>query len=116
MLMFDNAIFASFIPQILMVLAYISCVIAPNFTKQNKDVDTETATIKVVVVQSTISPPTSTVSFTEIDLITDLFVSKIENLVPKASSYEKIFPVIVFDIPDSLKFFFFSRPPPFLMI
>jgi len=100
-----------------MVIAYISCVIAPNLTKQDKDVDTETATIKVVVVQSTINLSTSTVYFAEIDLITDLFVPKIENLIPKASSYKKIFSEVVFDISESLKFFFFSRPPPpFLMI
>lgn len=116
MLMFDNAIFASFIPQFLLLVAYISCLIAPNFTKHDKDVDFEIAAKNVVVIQSTISFPTSTVTFFQINLNTDLFVPKIENLVPTANSYRKIFPKVVFDISERIKFIFFSRPPPFLVI
>ncbi|NDP21233.1 MAG: hypothetical protein GZ091_09155 [Paludibacter sp.] len=110
--MFDNAIFASFIPQILMVIAYISCVIAPNFTKQD-DVDvTETPIYKVVLVQSTSSLPSQTISFDNINLISELFVPKIENTFPNAFFFKKIFPEVVFDISKSLKFFSFLRPPP----
>ncbi len=110
--MFDNAIFASFIPQILMVLAYISCVIAPNFTKQDNVDVTEASIYEVVVIQSTSNLPSQTISFTEINLISDLYVPKIENRFPNAIYFKKIFPEVVFDISKSLKFFSFLRPPP----
>lgn len=33
MMMFDNSVFASFIPQILMVIGYLSCLLAPGYFK-----------------------------------------------------------------------------------
>jgi len=49
MFMFDNGIFASFIPQILMVVAYISFLLAPNF-KSEKTFNNEIAVNETIVI------------------------------------------------------------------
>ena len=49
MLMFENAIFASFVPQIIMFLGYVMCVVAPSLSQigtienQNYSCDTSVA-------------------------------------------------------------------------
>ncbi len=46
MMMFDNAIFATFIPQFLMVIAFVTCLISPNKIEKT---NVETSDILIIV-------------------------------------------------------------------
>jgi hypothetical protein len=116
MTMFDNAIFASFIPQILMILAYISCLIAPNFSKQTNEVEIDNATVQVVANKSTTDLFASTVSFSDFNFENDFTKPEIQELIPVTYTLEKVYSGKVNYISYKLKYDLFSRPPPFLMI
>jgi len=105
MLMFDNVLFASFIPQFLMVVAFVTCLISPK-TKENDSL--EGVSVQVVV-QDTQLQPTSTY------FATDEFYSTInssKNIVYSAIDVAHWYPKSIrfssFNEPE----FRFSRPPP----
>ncbi|MBN2764887.1 MAG: hypothetical protein JXR27_00825 [Paludibacteraceae bacterium] len=120
MLLFDNAIFATFIPQMLMFLGYISCVVAPFLTFSTSDNTTENQTDSLVAQrieineQFSVSPEVAK-SFhyhdffqSEVaDIITEnqTFIPyfKIDSVIPQSSGHTN----------QAFLFTLFSRPPPF---
>lgn len=105
MLMFDNAIFASFIPQILMVIAFVTCLISPK-TKENDCVEN---VLVQVVDQDTQLQPSSTY-FTTDEFYSAVKISKIivYSAIDVAHWYPKSIRFSSFNVPE----FRFSRPPP----
>ena len=111
MLMFQNGLLASFIPEILMVLAYLVCLFTPGFKSHDSNVEQTqiVAQISTYVPQQISAYTVSTADFQiGAELITDTkqlippFVGKDASL-----SYESSF-----STSDGLSFVGFSRPPP----
>ncbi len=53
MLIFDNILFASFIPQILMFLGFISCMTAPYFSSPKEELHEPELNEQVIIFQKT---------------------------------------------------------------
>jgi hypothetical protein len=120
MLLFDNAIFATFIPQMLMFLGYVSCVVAPflTFSTTSNTVENQPETFLAQHIeideQFSVSPEVAK-SFhyhdffqAEVaDIITEnqTFIPylKIDSVIPQSSGNTN--QVFLFTL--------FSRPPPF---
>lgn len=120
MLLFDNAIFATFIPQMLMFLGYVSCVVAPLLTFSTSDNTAENQPDSFVAQrieineQFSVSPEVAK-SFhyhdffqSEVaDIITEnqTFIPyfKIDSVIPQSSGHTN----------QAFLFTLFSRPPPF---
>jgi len=111
MLMFQNGLLASFIPEILMVLAYLVCLFTPGFKSHNSNAEQTqiVAQISTFVPQQISSYTVSTADFQiGVEIITDTkqsfppFVGKDSCL-----SYESSF-----STSDGLSYVGFSRPPP----
>ena len=110
--MFDNGIFASFIPQILMVLGYISCLIAPKIFVE-KDLHTLNA-VEISLTSEEESVVSEKTAF-YFDFNADCEIIQESD---DANSWSN-FPKVHLNIPyrhlranDGLFFSRFSRPPP----
>ncbi len=120
MLLFDNAIFATFIPQMLMFLGYVSCVVAPflTFSTTSNTVENQPETFLAQHIeideQFSVSQEVAK-SFhyhdffqAEVaDIITEnqTFIPyiKIDSVIPQSSGHTN----------QAFLFTLFSRPPPF---
>lgn len=119
MLLFDNAIFTSFIPQVLMFLGYLSCVVAPFLTFSNTNAaesqeETLVAQHIEIDVQFSVLPELAK-SFH----YHDLFQSEVADIITENQIF---IPFIKIDsvVPQScghtnqpLLYTLFTRPPPF---
>ena len=111
MLMFDNGIFASFIPQIIMVVAYISCFIAPTNKNQQAEI---TSTDKILVVTNLDSSDSTEIALNCID-----FYPNFQGIKNNASIqfFRRVIVVEIaqnqhFQLFDKAPTSHFSRPPP----
>ena len=108
--MFDHAIFASFIPQILMLIGYLSCLLIPAYYKPQEQI---TDTPKVIVYYS---PATkagiSAVSFSDYVQVADDISEKRQLYAPHVHTSKISFAEIFFEICQNKSFKLFSRPPP----
>jgi len=114
MLMFQNGLLASFIPEILMVLAYLVCLFTPGFKSQNSSI--EQAQI-IAEVSSYAPQQISTYKITVKDFQKD----------PETISESCKFPLtfvntdtspsfeLSFSTSDGLSYVDFSRPPPTIL-
>lgn len=110
MLMFDNGIFATFIPEILMVLGYMLCLIAPGHQRSEKKVEELLSIIEFSEPTSHVTP--STVSFLDhIQVADEVCEQQKSAVLPERPSLIN-FPTIYFEIKKELSFKLFSRPPP----
>ena len=111
MLMFDNGIFASFIPQIIMVVAYISCFIAP--TNKNQQTDFITSD-KILVVTSLDSSDSNKTANNCIDFYPNLQAINNDASIQtfKRKNVVTICHSQLFQLSDKTLRFHFSRPPP----
>lgn len=111
MLMFDNGIFAWFIPQIIMVVAYISCFIAPNSDNQQTEINSSE---KILVVANSDSTDVNKTANNCIDFYSDF---QGVNNEPSFQLFKRNFIVKIslnqyFRLSDKTPTFHFSRPPP----
>ncbi len=111
MLMFESSIFASFIPQIIMVLGYLSCVFGPQFLKSTQQAEISPTTIEHVQVESKQIPN----SVVEYQFFQDIYVdNQVNNLVSYPEIRQKVFFTLTGNFVSSyFTFQLFSRPPPF---
>lgn len=116
--MFDNAIFASLIPQFLMVLGFFSVIIAPNLTSQHSENNKEN------------EAKIESISLTEVHQISEktAYFSKFQHTLQDCDK-ETIAPLITFPFKKNQIFFsnnqyftcckfslhIFSRPPPLMV-
>ena len=113
MLMFDNGLLTSFIPEILMVLGYILCLIAPQFKTE------ETSGLNPVTIEVTTTTQhqqLSTYQIQAFDFSSICSTNKEENknTCLNQEGFNYLFlPHQKFKISDKLTFRQFSRPPPF---
>jgi hypothetical protein len=113
MLMFQNGLLASFIPELLMVIGYVLCLFTPGIKSQNSVTEQSPVIVLVSTTerQQVYSCQTSFSDFqTYAELVPDakrslsVFVKKTIPL-----TYES-----TFSTSDGLSYVDFSRPPPFL--
>lgn len=111
MLMFESSIFASFIPQIIMVLGYLSCIFVPPFFKSTQQELTPAATIEYVQADSK-HEQNKTIEF---QFIQDVFVlnHNTTTLTYQEIRKKEFFVPITYFISSIFSFRLFSRPPPF---
>ncbi len=113
--MFDNAIFASLIPQFLMVLGFFSVIIAPSLTSQNKPNTEKEIAIEISAVSIVNQNQSSSIHFQDYVHQTHYVVSTENSQALKIPIIKEIyFPL--FDIhllKNEMNFSLFSRPPPF---
>ena len=120
MLLFDNAIFARFIPQMLMFLGYVSCVVAPlltfSTTNNTAEIQTDSPVAHLIEIneQFSVSPEVAKsyhyhdfFQAEVADIITEnhTFIPyiKIDSVIPQSSGHTN----------QAFLFTLFSRPPPF---
>lgn len=115
MLMFDNGILATFIPEILMVLGFLFCLIVPNVTSTNSTTEINTQIVHFNTVEQVRDNKTyiaSSIEFQQVQI--DEVVEKQLIVYPEIVS-DIEYPNLVFVITDGLSFIQFSRPPPFIL-
>jgi len=109
MLMFSSGILATFIPELIMVIGFVMCLVNPNFnTKQ------QTLELNSVVVQVTANQHSQLSTY-------QLTVQDFQVIIDSSVASKPLNPTFVervfnfgykFSTSDSFKFFYFSRPPP----
>ncbi|MDD5184359.1 MAG: hypothetical protein PHS84_03760 [Paludibacter sp.] len=112
MLMFQNGLLATFIPEILMVVGYLFCLFSPK-------INTEPSTPELnftntTQIYSTQKVQQNTFITTCYDFQSEDFnFSELQNL-PAINSVrvKKLFELYLFKLSDGLTFEQFSRPPP----
>jgi len=111
MLMFDNGLLASFIPEILMVLAYFLCLFAPNFKNSDSTEELTPIVAQISVTQqihsNTYSTTVSDFQCSELNIIEDK-----NKFIFTNTDSEKSIAEFVLKLSDALTFKQFSRPPP----
>lgn len=117
MLMFDNAIFASLIPQFLMILGFFSVIIAPSLTSlENNTSSTEK---ELIIEQSTVSSLTQNLNaayhfqnyLPQTQGIVTTKNVQLTNNLPIKEIFYFFFDVLL--LKNNVYFSLFSRPPPF---
>jgi hypothetical protein len=113
MFMFQNGLLATFIPEILMVLGYVLCLLIPGFKSHNSSqIDQGSVVTKVISFeqQKQISAyQVSIQDFQSVEPVPDskqslsYFIEKAINLTSESH----------FSTSDGLTYVDFSRPPPF---
>lgn len=120
MLMFDNSIFASFIPQIIMLMGYLMCLIAP-FMSQLGNVGYQTAYHQSdmvsthIIVESTnqVYHRVHCVHFDDVNLQAISLDENTELSKPSFTVVKINLPEYNFCTMQGFCFRLFSRPPPF---
>jgi len=117
MLMFNNALFMSFIPQLLMVLGFLSCLIAPKLAgkQQNEQAAIVVSDEKTIAYQSDIQRESKIFHYFDNHYLSDNFVADKNENYSHSTVSTRIF------YPDFKVYFnrleiclsLFSRPPPF---
>lgn len=118
MLIFDNIIFATFIPQILMFLGFMSCVIAPFFSAHHHAEVVFSSEPNLTEHFISIQPEVTAVHFYDFH--------KVQSETPVLNESGKGFlsEFIIYRYPEicylfrsaDINFAHFSRPPPFYKI
>ena len=109
--MFDNGIFAYFIPQIIMVVAYVSCVFAPiNQSQQTEDIVAE----KFTIASELSSNVTVKTEFNFSDFNAEFQIINVDNEIHFVSqnNFVVLYNYRGFDLPERTSGCKFSRPPP----
>ncbi len=113
MLMFQNGLLATFIPEILMVVGYLFCLFAP---KINTEPSTPELNFTITTqISSTQQVQQNTFITTGYDFKSEDFnFSELQNS-PAINSVrvKKTFELYLFKLSDGLTYEQFSRPPPF---
>ncbi|VBB44266.1 hypothetical protein TRIP_D250032 [uncultured Paludibacter sp.] len=118
--MFDNAIFASFIPQFLMILGFFSCIVAPSLSSKNNSEHLESiSATNAITYQVESQSKTKIFSFQEYQKSTkkEVKINLSNYFSPTLETTKIVYPDFIvhwrrFEIISSL----FSRPPPISLI
>jgi len=109
--MFDNGLFATFIPQILMFLGYVSCLLAPGlFNHESNPISTPV--IAQVISADVDQLSVNTASTYEINFSAAIEPTKQQPLVSFACKPEIHFLKLSSTLSAGISFQEFSRPPP----
>lgn len=115
--MFDNAIFASLIPQFLMVLGFFSVIIAPSLTSSDKSNTNKELTVELFSVSSVNQNKDNSLHFENYNHQTQVVISTQNAQICKIPIITEIsYPF--FDIQllkNEVSFSHFSRPPPYFV-
>ena len=112
MLMFDNGLLATFIPEILMVLGYFLCLIFPQVKTEKDIVVQDSATIQIITIQQN-QHSTYRVQITEFQT-SESYIPEIENVPTFYRNVNALYlSNYIPDLTGGLNFKKFSRPPPF---
>lgn len=111
MLMFDNAIFASFIPQILMLLGYFACLLAPVHHRLEKQ-EVESAQIIAYTQPTVVDSNQAIAHFQNYTNQADDICEPQSLSAPPADTSVLIFPDLLLETNQGLLSKLFSRPPP----
>ena len=114
MLMFQNGLLVTFIPEILMVLAYLVCLFTPGFNSHNSN--TEQA--QIVAQVSTYVPQqitVYTVSTADFQIGAEIITDTKQSLPPVVGKDTHLSYESSFSTSDGLSYVDFSRPPPSLV-
>ena len=115
MFMFQNGLLATFIPEILMVLGYVLCLLTPGFKSHNtSSVDQASVVTNVISFekQNQISAyQVSIHDFQSVEPVPDSKQSP-SYFIEKAINFTS---VSHFSTSDGLSYVDFSRPPPFFL-
>ena len=111
MLMFENGLLASFIPELIMVLAYLICFVAPGFKHEKQKTNCAPKVIQTSAVQSKVI---SAYQVTKLDYGADNHIVESLNAfsVFPIPAKHTIFINLGFFPSDGLNQIHFSRPPP----
>jgi hypothetical protein len=111
MLMFQNGLFASFIPEIVMVLAYLVCLFTPGFKSHESNVDQThiVAQVSNYVPQQISSHKIYTADF---HVVAEMNADTKEILLPFVEKDTCHLYKSPFSTSDGLSYVDFSRPPP----
>lgn len=109
--MFESGLLVTFIPEILMVIGYLLCLIVPQHSTNNSPLEYTTTVAHVSTVERA---QTSTYSVSITDFYDTAIIILVESVqfhafVQKSLGY---FSVTPFGISAGLTFIQFSRPPP----
>ena len=109
MFMFQNGLLATFIPDILMAIGYLLCLIAPNLKTHNSS----TEQTQVIVQVSPVEHQQLSVYHVTISDFQQ-YVESISDIKPVISYFTVIIKIFesTFSTSDGLSYVDFSRPPP----
>jgi len=114
MLMFETSIFSSFIPQLFMVVAYVSCILAPKFSSNEQLQFFETSADKQIVIHAPLLEKTDLPLVIDY-LFSDFYVDDNSNLDVRIVHFVPL-DVFVHRSQNFISKAFlqscFSRPPP----
>ena len=114
MFMFQSGLLATFIPEIIMVMAYIFCLFAPNINVDNSAPELSSEIIQVTIPEQTSKSTYCVLSFDKQYIQQAAPVEPLPNVCP-VSETESLYSELRFEISDGLSFVQFSRPPPFFL-
>ncbi|MEI6755179.1 MAG: hypothetical protein WCK78_18705 [Paludibacter sp.] len=111
MLMFENGLLATFIPEFVMVMAYLFCLVVPGLKTEKHSANLTPKIIQTSIVQSTV---TSVYIVTKLDFCADNQITETENQYKVHSAFNKqtIFTNHIDILSDGLSKALLSRPPP----
>jgi len=114
MFMFENGLLATFIPEILMVIGFLFCLLAPNM-----DSASTTAELIPIVVQFSTVEKTQTstyvASYSDFKQTQQVEIAEKQPILFPLTRSKTTFSEKLFTISDGLSFYQFSRPPPSLL-
>ena len=114
MLMFDNSIFASFVPQIIMLIGYLSCLLMPGYSISEQKTTLISPQIEFTSSFSELpSVQTTTCNFCYQQMDATVEEEKIQ--ICSAVNSIVYFVDLQIDLQNSFSFTLFSRPPPALV-
>jgi hypothetical protein len=112
--MFQNGLMATFIPEIIMVIAYIYCLFVPNINVDNSAVELSIEIVQVTTLEQTTESTYRVLNFDTQYTQQAIPVEPLPNVCP-VNEVTSPYSELLFEISDGLSFVQFSRPPPFFL-
>lgn len=114
MLMFQNGLLDTFIPEILMVAGYLFCLCAPGVKKEPSTSEINQSIVtQISLTQQTHSNTFITIG-SDFQYEEAVFQELLKSPILKFVKVQKTFVLYLFELSDGLTFEQFSRPPPSL--
>ncbi len=114
MLMFDNSIFASFVPQIIMLIGYLSCLLMPGYYLSEQKAAVIAQQFEFTQSVSEL-PSVQATTFNYCYQQMDATVEEEKIQISPAVNSFVYFVDFHIDLQNSFSFTLFSRPPPALV-
>jgi len=115
MLMFDNGILATFIPEILMVLGFLFCLIVPNVNSTNSTIDINSQIVHINAAEQVRDNKTYITTSFDFQQVIIAEIAEKQTIVYPAIVSDTECSEHIFKISKVLSFIQFSRPPPFVL-